>query len=58
MFRDNGCKIAGNAATQAALAGPLSLIARLLRQRREDRGRDKLYSLHAPEVQDGARIGP
>ncbi len=26
-------------------------IARLLRQRREDRGRDKLYSLHAPEVE-------
>jgi len=51
LFRDIGRKIAGNAAIQAALAGPLSLIARLLRQRREDRGRDKLYSLHAPEVE-------
>jgi IS5 family transposase len=40
-----------SAAIQAALAGPLGLIARLLRQRREDRGRDKLYSLHAPEVE-------
>jgi len=29
----------------------LGLVARLLRQRREDRGRDKLYSLHAPEVE-------
>ena len=36
---------------QAAFAGPLGLITRLLRQRREDRGRDKLYSLHAPEVE-------
>lgn len=51
LFRDIGRKIAGKAATQAALAGPLGLIARLLRQRREDRGRDKLYSLHAPEVE-------
>src|SRR4051812_16533854 len=34
-----------------AFARPLGLIARLLRQRREDRGRDKLYSLHAPEVE-------
>ena len=31
--------------------GRLPSIARLLRQRREDRGRDKLYSLHAPEVE-------
>lgn len=51
LFRDIGRKIAGRAAVQAALAGPLGLIARLLRQRREDRGRDKLYSLHAPEVE-------
>jgi len=51
LFRDIGRKIAGSAAIQAALAGPLGLIARLLRQRREDRGRDKLYSLHAPEVE-------
>ena len=51
LVRDIGRKIAGNAAIQAAFAGPLGLIARLLRQRREDRGRDKLYSLHAPEVE-------
>ena len=51
LFRDIGRKIAGNAAAEAAFAGPLGLIARLLRQRREDRGRDKLYSLHAPEVE-------
>ena len=37
--------------TKAAFAAPLELIARLLRQRREDRGRDKLYALHAPEVE-------
>jgi IS5 family transposase len=51
LFRDIGRKIADNTAIQTALAGPLGLIARLLRQRREDRGRDKLYSLHAPEVE-------
>jgi hypothetical protein len=51
LFRDIGRKIAGNAAAESAFAGPLGLIARLLRQRREDRGRDKLYSLHAPEVE-------
>jgi IS5 family transposase len=51
LFRDIGRKIAGKAAVQAALAAPLGLIARLLRQRREDRGRDKLYALHAPEVE-------
>jgi transposase, IS5 family len=51
LFRDIGRKIAGDAETKAAFAGPLGLIARLLRQRREDRGRDKLYSLHAPEVE-------
>jgi IS5 family transposase len=51
LFRDIGRKIAGRTAMQTALAGPLSLVARLLRQRREDRGRDKLYSLHAPEVE-------
>ncbi len=51
LFRDVGRKIAGDAAAQDAFAGPLELIARLLRQRREDRGRDKLYSLHAPEVE-------
>ena len=51
LFRDIGRKIAGKAAMQAVLAGPLGLVARLLRQRREDRGRDKLHSLHAPEVE-------
>ncbi len=51
LFRDIGRKIAGNAPAKAAFAGPLALVARLLRQRREDRGRDKLYSLHAPEVE-------
>jgi len=51
LFRDIGRRIAGDAAAEAAFAGPLALIARLLRQRREDRGRDKLYSLHAPEVE-------
>ena len=44
LFRDIGRKIAGNAAAESAFAGPLGLIARLLRQRREDRGRDKLCS--------------
>ena len=51
LFRDIGRKIAGDAETKAAFAGPLGLVARRLRQRREDRGRDKLYSLHAPEVE-------
>src|SRR5215212_7633213 len=51
LFRDIGRKIAGDEQAEAAFAGPLGLIARLLRQRREDRGRDKLYSLHAPEVE-------
>jgi IS5 family transposase len=51
LFRDIGRKIAGNATAKAAFAGPLELIARLLRQRREDRGLAKVYSLHAPEVE-------
>jgi IS5 family transposase len=51
LFRDIARKIAGNTEAKAAFAGPLGLIGRLLRQRREDRGRDKLYSLHAPEVE-------
>ena len=51
LFRDISRKIAGNAAAEAALAGPLGLVGRLLSQRREDRGRAKLYSLHAPEVE-------
>jgi IS5 family transposase len=49
LARDVGRKIAGNPAAQAAFAAPLALAARLLRQRRDDRGADKLYSLHAPE---------
>jgi IS5 family transposase len=51
LFRDIDRKIAGDAAAEIAFAGPLDLVARLLRQRREDRGRSKLYSLHAPEVE-------
>jgi IS5 family transposase len=51
LFRDIGRKIAGHPVAEAAFSEPLALIARLLRQRREDRGRDKLYSLHAPEVE-------
>lgn len=51
LFRDIGRKTARDAGVKAAFAGPLGLIARLLRQRREDRGRHKLYSLHAPEVE-------
>jgi IS5 family transposase len=51
LLRDVGRKIAGDATAEAAFAGPLGLIVQLLRQRREDRGRDKLYALHAPEVE-------
>jgi IS5 family transposase len=51
LVRDIGRKIAGNAPVKAAFAQPLELVARLLRQRREDRGREKLYALHAPEVE-------
>jgi transposase, IS5 family len=50
-WRDIGRKIEGDAATEAAFAGPLALVDRLLRQRRDDRGGTKLYSLHAPEVE-------
>src|ERR671917_371212 len=50
LWRDVGRKTAGDAAAEAAFAGPLALVARLLRRRREDRGGNKLYSLHAPEV--------
>ena len=51
LARDIGRKIARNPAAQAAFATPLALVARLLEQRRDDRGREKLYSLHAPEVE-------
>ena len=37
-------------AVRAAFATPLARITQLLRQRREDRRRDKIDSLHAPEV--------
>jgi len=51
LFRDIARKIADSGAVKATFAGPLGLIGRLLRQRRDGRGRDKLYSLHAPEVE-------
>ena len=52
LVRDIGRKIAGAAETvRAAFAAPLERIAQLLRQRREDRGREKIYALHAPEVE-------
>ena len=51
LARDIARKIADTRAMQAAFAGPLALIGRLLRQCREDRGNAKLYSLHAPEVE-------
>jgi len=52
LARDIGRKVAGAPQTvRTVFAGPLGLVARLLRQRREDRGRDKLHSLHAPEVE-------
>jgi IS5 family transposase len=52
LARDIGRRIVGAAGTvQAAFAAPLDRVAHLLRQRRSDRGRDKLYSLHAPEVE-------
>jgi IS5 family transposase len=52
LARDITRKIAGAAeAVRAALAMPLERIARLLRQRRDDRGREKIYALHAPEVE-------
>jgi IS5 family transposase len=52
LARDITRKIAGAAeAVHAAFATPLARIAQLLRQRREDRGREKIYALHAPEVE-------
>jgi IS5 family transposase len=36
---------------RTAFATPLARSAQLLRQRREDRGREKIYALHAPEVE-------
>ena len=49
VVRDIGRKTAGNAAQQAVFAGELALAARLLAQQKEDT--NKLYSLHAPEVE-------
>lgn len=52
LARDLARKIdTASAAVRAAFVQPLDLIARLLRQRREDRGREKIYALHAPEVE-------
>ena len=51
LARDIARKITGNLGAEAAFGEPLALITRLLRQRREDRGSGKLYSLHAPEVE-------
>jgi transposase, IS5 family len=52
LARDIARKIAGAAdEVRAAFAAPLGLITRLLRQRRDDRGREKIYALHAPEVE-------
>ena len=52
LVRDISRKIAGAAeAVRAAFAAPLERIAQLLRQRRDDRGREKIYALHAPEVE-------
>ncbi len=51
LARDIARKIDGDAAARTAFAETLGLVNRLLRQRRSDRGADKLYSLHAPEVE-------
>jgi IS5 family transposase len=51
LARDIMRKITGDERAEAAFGEPLALITRLLRQRREDRGSAKLYSLHAPEVE-------
>jgi IS5 family transposase len=52
LARDIARKIASSAeAVRSAFATPLARIAQLLRQRRDDRGRDKIYALHAPEVE-------
>jgi transposase, IS5 family len=49
VARDVSRQIAGNATVAAVFAVPLERIERLLKQRREDK--NKLYSLHAPEVE-------
>ena len=49
LDRDIGRKIAGNATLEAAFAVPRERIARVLTQKAGDA--DKLYALHAPEVE-------
>ena len=52
LARDIGRKVAVAAEeVRADFAAPLGLVARLPRQRREDRGREKICALHAPEVE-------
>ena len=52
LARDITRKITDAAdAVRADFATPLERIAQLLRQRRDDRGRDKIHALHAPEVE-------
>ena len=48
VFRDIGRKIAGNIGLEATFARLLGLVERLLAQKPKDK--NKLYSLHAPEV--------
>jgi IS5 family transposase len=48
VYRDVGRKIAGDAEQEARFAPLLGLVERLLAQQRHDK--NKLYSLHAPEV--------
>ena len=48
VYRDVGRKIAGNETLEARFARLLGLVERLLAQRPKDK--NKLYSLHAPEV--------
>ena len=49
VVRDIERKTAGNAARQAVFANELALAKRLLGQQKQDK--NKLYSLHAPEVE-------
>ena len=48
VYRDVGRKVAGNETLEARFARLLGLVERLLAQRPKDK--NKLYSLHAPEV--------
>ncbi|NLZ17914.1 MAG: transposase [Desulfobulbaceae bacterium] len=49
MYRVTDWEIEGNAELQAAFSSELGLADRLLTQQRQDK--NKLYSLHAPEVE-------